>query len=306
MSAHPIDTSREACGSERLKAMNIVASTKRCVADERWRVRLFDCIAGETRRVAAALREPQFSASVPWSDDEFRRRVVALDELLADLYQAEVLMGGWGTPAMRDSLTLGPKRLSDGAGEGGGNSGFLALQWYPALALSYAGGIAAVAAESYGSLLALMHARVGTSRGEMRLVEAATTGIGDLRQHFKLLPGHERHYVPFSEHLYQKLKPLFDETLFLGSEYDRAFDTFEILYAVEFCHQTGRGWGPVGRFGWKAARRGSSLLGAIIDEAAGAGQAWPPVAAGLCGGAAGEFAEHAKSLSAAVARSGMG
>jgi hypothetical protein len=285
--------------------MNIVVSTKRVVADDRWRLRLFDCIAGETRRVAATLREPQFSASGSWSADEFRRRVAALDELLADMYQAEALIGRWGTPAMRDSLTLGPKRLSDGAGEGGGNTGFLALQWYPALALSYAGGIAAVAAESYGSLLALMHARVGTGRGEMRLVEAATTGIGDLRQHFKLLPGHERHHVPFSEHLYQKLKPLLDEALFLGSEYDRAFDTFEILYAVEFCHQTGRGWGPLGRFGWRAARGGSSPLQEIIDEAAGAGKAWPPVAAGLCGGAPEKFAEDAKSLSEAVARSGM-
>jgi hypothetical protein len=206
---------------------------------------------------------------------------------------------------MRDSLTLGPKRLSDGAGEGGGNTGLLALQWYPALALSYAGQIAAVAAESYESLLALMHVRVGTSRGEMRLVEAATTGIGDLRQNFKVLPGHERHYVPFSEYLYQKLKPLLDEALCLGSEYDRAFDTFEILYAVEFCHQTGRGWGPVGRFGWKAAHGGSSLLRQIIDEAAGAGKAWPPVAAGLCGGASEKFAEHVKGLSEAVARSGM-
>lgn len=286
--------------------MNIVASTKRYVADERWRLRLFDCIAGETRRVVAALREPQFSASVPWSDDEFRRRVAVLDELLADLYQAEVLMGGWGTPAMRDSLTLGPKRLSDGAGEGGGNSGFLALQWYPVLALSYAGGIAAVAAESYGSLLALMLAQVGTSRGEMRLVEATTTGIGDVRQNFKLLPSHERHHVPFSEHLHRKFKPLLDEAFCLGSEYDRAFDTFEILYAVEFCHQTGRGWGPLGRFGWKAARGGSSPLREISDEAVGAGKAWPPFAAGLCGGSAEEFAEHVKSLSEAVARSGIG
>ena len=285
--------------------MNVVVSTKRYVADERWRLRLFDCIAAETRRVAAALKEPQFSAQGSWSDDEFRRRVAALDELLVDLYQAEALMGRWGMPAMRDSLTLGPKRLSDGAGEGGGNTGFLALQWYPALALSYAGGIAAVAAESYESLLALMHARVSTSRGEMRLVEAATTGFGDLRQHFKALPGHERHHVPFSEYLYQKLKLLLDEALCLGSEYDGAFDTFEILYAVEFCHQTGRGWGPIGRFGWKAARGGSSLLRQMIDEAASAGKAWPPVAAGLCGGASEKFAEHVKSLSDVVARSGM-
>jgi hypothetical protein len=284
--------------------MNLVDSTKRYVADDRWRLRLFDCVAGETRRVAAALRDPQFSVAGSWSDDEFKRRVKALDELLVHLYQAEVLIGHWGTPTTHDSLTLAPRRLADSAGEGGGNTGFLALQWYPALALSYAGGIAAVAAESYGSLLALMHARVGTSRGESRLVEAATRGIDDVRQHFNVLSGNDRHYVPFSEYLYEKLKPLLDKPLCLGSEYDRAFDTFEILYAVEFSYQSGRGWGPLGRFAWKA-RGGSSRLQQIIEEATGAGKAWPPVAAGLCGGTPEKFAEHVKSLSEAVARSGM-
>lgn len=229
--------------------MNVVACTRRYVTDDRWRLRLFDAVAIEARRIASALRDPQFSAQAAWPDEEFKRRVAALDELLTDLVRAEALMGRWSTPAMRDSLTLGPRRLSDGAGEGSGNSGFLALQWYPALLLSYAGGIAAVAAEAYSSLVALMHTRVSTSRGDMRLVEAATTGLGDLRKHFRVLPGHDREHVPFSEYLYNVLKVALDETLFLGAEYERAFDTFEILYAVEFCHQTGRGWGPIGRFG---------------------------------------------------------
>src|SRR5690606_346116 len=137
--------------------MNVVASTRRYVADDRCRLRLFDAIAIEARRIASALQEPQFSAHGAWSDADLQPRLAALDELLTDLVRAEALMGRWSTPAMRDSLTLGPKRLSDGAGEGGGNSGFLALQWYPALLLSYAGGVAAVAAEAYSSLVALMH-----------------------------------------------------------------------------------------------------------------------------------------------------
>ena len=283
--------------------MNVVASTRRYVADERWRLRLFEDIAAETRRVTAALQDPQFSAQGTWSDDEFSRRVAAFDELLADLFHAEALMGRWSTVAMRDSLTLAPKRLADGAGEGGGNTGLLALQWYPALSLSYAGGVAAVAAESYGSLIALMQARVGTSRGDMRLVEATTAGIGDLRQHFKVLPGHDRQHVPFSEYLYAKLRPLLDEELCLGAEYDRAFDIFEILYAVEFCHQTGRGWGPLGRFGWKSTRGGTNPLGQLIEEAVAAGKGWPPLAAGLCGGSPEKFAEHARGLAEMAARS---
>ncbi len=105
---------------------------------------------------------------------------------------------------MRDSRTLAPKRLSHGAGEEGGNAGLLALQWYPALLLFYAAGIAAVSAESYGALAFLMHARIGTSRGEKRLVEAATAELDDLQAHFEVLPGHERQHVPFSEYPHAK------------------------------------------------------------------------------------------------------
>jgi hypothetical protein len=40
------------------------------------------------------------------------------------------------------------------------------------------------------------------------------------------MPGHNRGvYVPFSEHLHEKLKPILEETLFLGAEYERGFDT---------------------------------------------------------------------------------
>lgn len=282
--------------------MNVVASTKGYVSDERWRLRLFEGIAAETRRVAAALQDPQFSGQGSWSDEEFRRRVAAYDGLLAELLHAQALMGRWSTAAMRGSLTLAPKRLSDGAGEGGGNTGFLALQWYPALLLSYAGGVAAVSAESYNALVALMHARVETARGGNRLVEAATSGLGDLRPHFKVLPGHERQHLPFSEYLHGQLKPVVDEALCLGAEYDRAFDLFEILYAVEFCHQRGGGWGPIGRFGYMARRGDTNPLAELIREAEIAGAAWPPLVAGICGGSPEKFVAYAKSLGAVAGR----
>jgi hypothetical protein len=90
------------------QAMSLVASTRRYVADERWRLRLFECVAIETRRIAAALHEPRFSAQGSWSNDEFGRRVAVINELLAELLRAEALMGRWSTAAMRDSLTLAP------------------------------------------------------------------------------------------------------------------------------------------------------------------------------------------------------
>lgn len=80
------------------------------------------------------------------------------------------------------------------------------------------------------------------------------------------------------------LQPLLDKLLFLGSDFERAFDTFEILYGFEYAHLAGRNWGPIGRFGWRDILSDSSPLMNLIKEAENAGDNWPPVAAGLCGG----------------------
>jgi hypothetical protein len=74
---------------------------------------------------------------------------------------------------------------------------------------------------------------------------------------------------------------LLDDLLLLGSEYERAFDRFELLYSLEYCNQTARGqssnfWGPIGRFGWKRA-----ALYDLINEAETEKQKWGPIEAGL-------------------------
>jgi hypothetical protein len=76
--------------------MNIVSATKRYVGDDRFRVRLFETIAQDTRRVLLELDGKDVPASAIWSDDEFRRRVGVYDDALSDLCQAEALMGRWG------------------------------------------------------------------------------------------------------------------------------------------------------------------------------------------------------------------
>ncbi len=53
--------------------MKIVPATKRYVSDDRFRVRLFETIAQETRRVLLELDGKDVKASANWSDDEFRR-----------------------------------------------------------------------------------------------------------------------------------------------------------------------------------------------------------------------------------------
>lgn len=281
--------------------MNVVAATKRYVSDDRYKVRLFEVVGEEVRRVSELLRDDRFSVTAGWSEDELRRRIPAFDEIVTDLCRVESLICRWGSDAAFDTLTLPVKRLGDQVATGSGNTGWLGVQWYPVLRLFYAGGIAAVAAGGYDALRVLMHAAVGGSQDDGPLVTAVTDGLGDKASAFKLLPGLERHYVPCSEHLHDTLKPLLDELLFLGSDYERAFDRFEVLYALEYAHLEYRGWAPVGRFGWKI-RGGSSPLAQILKEAETAGAAWPPLTAGLCGGSVDRLNTVAKALTEQLAR----
>jgi hypothetical protein len=282
--------------------MTVVATTKRYVSDDRYRLRLFDAVGEEVRLVSARLHEEQFSVTPGWSDEEFRKRIPSFDEIVADLCRVEALISRWGSDAATETLTLPVKRLCDRLESGSGNSGWLETQWYPILELFYASGVAAVTVGRYTTLRALMNAPVRASGNDKRLVTAVTEGLNNRTQAFRLLPGLERHDTPCSDHLYDVLKPLLDELLFLGSEFERAFDTFEVLYAIEYATQTDRGWGPIGRFGWKGIRGDASPLLRIMKEAETAGNAWPPLTAGLCGGSIEKFKSVVRVFTEHLAR----
>ncbi len=282
--------------------MNVVVATKRYVSDDRYKLRLFEAVGEEVRRVSALLHEERFSLTGGWSDEEFRKRIPSFDEIVADLCRVEALICRWGSDAPMETLMLPVKRLCDRIQGGSGNSGWLETQWYPVLELFYACGISAVATGRYTALAALMHAPVIASGNDKQLVTAVTEGLNSRTRTFQLLPGLERHHTPCSDHLFEVLKPLLDDLLFLGPEYERAFDTFEVLYAFEYACQSDRGWGPIGRFGSKGVRSDSSPLLRVIKEAETAGEAWPPLRAGLCGGSIDKFKSVARVFTEQVAR----
>ena len=102
----------------------------------------------EVHRVAAQLRDQRFAVTAAWSGEALRNRIAAFDEIVADLCCVEAMVCRWGTLAGLESATLPMKRLCDDVVDGVGNTGWLAIQWYPILRVFYAGGIAAVAGGS--------------------------------------------------------------------------------------------------------------------------------------------------------------
>lgn len=288
----PVMQSEEA---QQVKPRNVIEQTKEYLSEDRHKIKLHEAIAGEVRKTILQTPEDVFAAKgVGWSDDEFRRRVSKYNEITADLLGVEALLGYWATDANRPLVTLAPRRLVDriGQSETSGLSAWLSLRWYPIFLLFCSAGIAAVAAGRYENLRELFEVRVSVRhREEESLMEAVTIPMRDMWEAFKLLPDHERHYAPRSEYLHKLLQPMFDDLFFLGSDYDTAFDRFEILYAFSYAYRKGRPWGPPGRFGW---RTGS--VQQMLTEAERGGDSWPPLKAGFFDGSRSRFNETAQAM----------
>jgi hypothetical protein len=190
-------------------------------------------------------------------------------------------------------------RLADLNAPVGGLNIWLGLRWYPLCQLLYYAGIGALSSENYEAFGHLFRARSRGAHSDepTKLVFAqANAGVADAHDAFKLLPGHERNYVPRSERTYKSLQPLLEDLIFLGGAYEDLFDRFEVISALAHADQRlemGHPWGPPGRFLWKARQGNDGPLAVICQEAEAAGDAWPLLRSGLFRGSGARFQQVA-------------
>lgn len=288
-----------------------VQAAKEYLSEERFRLKLHDLVAQEVREVLSQTTDDHFPVQGSYSSEEFAVRLHQYEAVCTDLLRIQALLGFWGGPGHRSVLTLGPKRFCDRLKLQSAIHAWLELRWYPGLLLLYSGGIAAVSANRYDNLRELMLTPIsgtdGSPGADSTLIRAVARAMNSLHDEFKALPGHEKQFTPRSEYLFKLLQPLLDDLLFLSSDYESAFDRFEVLYALEHASRysgaIGRPWGPVGRFGWKEGLSGSiGPLSRVMAEADSEGDSWPPIKAGLFGGSVDRFKEVASSYSQSIAR----
>jgi cellulose biosynthesis protein BcsQ len=285
-------------------------AAKEYLSEDRFKLKLHDLTLREVRDVLEQM--PHFSAQAIPSPLNFAERLHAYEAATNDLLRIQALLGYWGEASHRSLLGLAPKRISDQISFQGGITVWVASNWYPVQLLLYAGGIASVADQRYQNLHNLMVTPikytfdgVGVEPTLIRAVAESMLAL-DRAKAFKMLPGFERGRTPRSNYLYALLQPILEEVLFLGSEYESAFDRFELLYALEYCHRYDRGiddpfrfWGPVGRFAAKE-QSPASPLSRLLAEASAEGSFWAPVQAGFFGGSIDRFNEVAGAYLAMI------
>jgi hypothetical protein len=172
----------------------------------------------------------------------------------------------------------------------------------PFLSALYAAGIAAIASDRHDILATLQLTRRVESRRTdepsllvYHAIEASSQAGWDA---LRTLPSLKQTRVPFSEYMFDYLRPVLANAIGLDVEFEDGFDRFEVLNAVWFASERGdqrSPWAPPGRFAWKyhGVDRGG-VFTEIEREARDAQAAWPITASGLFRGSHEHFLGFAK------------
>lgn len=285
-----------------------VSRVKALLASESGAIGLHDMLSSEVRRFLAVTTEDAFAPSGQFTQTEFVSRLERYETAAQDIALLLACVSQWGRPSHLAVLQKCIARSSDRLESTGGLTVWLALRWYPLLMELYSSGVAAVDARRFDSLAAIFGTALPSSdyqRTSDTFVEAASTAILELNRTnvLKQIPGHERNYTPLSDYLLKVLQPKLDDALFLGKNYEAAFDTFEVYFALcaaDARVANGRDvWGPIGRFGWKRGRDNSPLE-RVLKEANTQKGEWPPIKAGLFGGDLERFKKVAEQFTKIV------
>lgn len=272
------------------------ASLKRYIDDPTKRIRAHDLVIGEANRVRRTIEDaPPGFYGAEITQEEVVNRLAAY-ERSTDVLRALFATGGyWGRQEHDNVWVSALERLADFSMiQGTFYPGWPELRHYPALLALYAGGVAAVANQQYGTLNALLSrpTTVNMQTGDrVPLIFLVHTWIMTESVAGKFAPqaGAKGAVLPwhlrYSENLWGSLR----SHIPAEDRFHRCFDLFEYFFGLVHTdlatqHQW-RVWGPsglltYGRFGG-AARQ---VIELITSELEATQDQWPPLRAGMFGG----------------------
>jgi hypothetical protein len=283
--------------SSRSHPMSVAAAVgalKRYVAEERHRVHLHDLVTDGTehclellrKQNAAFLRQTGGTSSISDILRGYAESVEMVQALLAHGCY-------WSDVSLYDLWARCIERVANSR-EIPGTSVWID-EWtrmYPAAILLYVAGVSSLAGNRPGLLAHLLTKIFVRENGERSpLVLKLGDNWRNLGPAASDIPKYSNSRVPFSDHLFDLIRPSLQPYLPDDGAYDEYFDRFEYMLSMTFhdlwimkYHDSARGALP-GRFTAKMAGvRGSNICNVVLREAEDAGEAWAFFRAGLFGG----------------------
>lgn len=270
-----------------------VASAKRYLAEDRYRIELRDLLFGEAERTIAtfSLLPPEPRAN----RENIPARLTSYEQGLDLLVHVAATAGFYGKMGhVRPLLDLVVRFGCLAKFRTGINTVFLQLALWPSCLLFYVVGLAALAAGEFETIHALL--RYTTERPlhfekqELSLYRQLYPS-GIVQPDWLTPEGQRRSGVPASDRIAQVLREPLRAFLPTQSAYEDTFDEFEYLIALYYANEeikklgTGPHWIPWGRFMFRGRSFGAMMDGHVVKRVdrklADLQNAWPPIVAKL-------------------------
>lgn len=271
-----------------------VATEKKFLEEEKYRIRLHDLVMGETDRLLTAMSDKNFPIDIhKVSKDALLGRMSAYDAV-SEILLGLIITGCYWSDTYGDLAAKALERVANPSKNFTGSLVWERLRWYPAMLLMYGGGIASVAAGNYENLAVLLAKPKVQVINKSGLLPAAvalyssTLFEDDIYGLFT-----DSHTDPYAlnRHLFEALKGPFAETMPMEDEYWSSFNTFEYLLTLVHADIQAKinvsdyFWGPPGLFMSERERRnGAVTMRTVKQQAKEQGNEWPPLKAGLFDG----------------------
>lgn len=127
------------------------------------------------------------------------------------------------------------------------------IQYFPCLVSRYLVGVAAVSNSNFKLLNDLLNIELHERYNSKNILEKTNPWEVIKSDHLNQMLG-QRFPTPMSEVLYKYIRPYFKQFIPIDKEFDEIFDYYEFICAITFVKksdQSDRGWGPIGRFGYR-------------------------------------------------------
>lgn len=270
---------------------DIIEIAKEYISNERYKIKLDTLVTKELRWFLELTGNDKLTINARVTNESIFERMKYYEKVTHNSQSLVIILAHWASGNYNSILRKIITRVADNSYIESGATLLIYLRWYPIILLGYAGCISAIASENYENLYNILYTKVASIHNnnstEAMVVSMVEVCLEFERLNlFKIIPGHERHYVPRSEYLFKLMQPQLDDILFLGKSYEELFDRFEILFALTFIdtesHNYGN-WAPPGRFAYKYRRgyTGKDVYSQLLREAELQKDNWAPLRAGL-------------------------
>jgi hypothetical protein len=263
-----------------------VRMAKKYVAEDRYRVQLYDLVMGEAEQAISSIKVNPTSPQI--TPELYLQQIKIYEFTMERLLCVLVNVAYWGETRSFTCLKGTIERLMGLKVNFGGYDRLIALQLYPATLAFYAVGLGFVTSGNYMGFTALLK-EFQTGAGEMNhKVEPASERLQLQYSIHKDVLNQAlgtQYDTPGSDRVFNLFAPIFQKYLSSVVDFENLFDRFEYLNALALADSRASkdksicGWW--GRWARRNREYGGHISELLKEERNQLGPKWPPIDTGL-------------------------